>query len=58
MNTDGAKSSWSAAGLAVLDKGADAHIVSASDHDRIYAMLTDVDHQLLIDNFSTYVELY
>jgi len=59
VNTDGVnKSSWDAAGLAVLDKEADAYIVSASDHDRIYAKLIDVDHQLLIDNFSTYVELY
>ena len=52
------ETTWAAAGLAVRDSGADAHIVSASDPARIYAILEGIDHSHLADNFSTYVELY
>ena len=50
--------SWAGQDLAIRDDGADAHIVSASDTTRIYMILEDIDHTHLLDNFSTYVELY
>ena len=56
--SDTTTTSWAGQGLAIRDEGADAHIFSASDTTRIYMILEDIDHTHLLDNFSTYVELY
>ncbi len=49
---------WAAAGLTVRGEAGDAHIVSATDAGRLYAIVEDTDPQSLADNFTTWVELY
>ena len=51
---DGTEETLAGLGLAVLDNGEHANIVSADDNTLVYLILNDVDHQDIIDNFANY----